>query len=102
MDDLRHYLEQWKLETRAMRDSFRWHVEIDPERLEYIAHAVFTLDEHPSYEGEQRERSAPNEGREFNLVLVHALLHALEMDSPARAAFVDQLRSSWPIAAEAI
>ena len=46
-----------------------------------------------------RARSGAN--RTFYLMLVRALLHALESQSAGRAAFVTQLRSSWPIAAEA-
>lgn len=44
---------------------------------------------------------AHDEGRVFYVVLVRALLHAVEAESPDRAAFVEQLRSSWPSAVEA-
>ena len=102
-DDVRHYLEQWKPETRSTHDTYRWRGEIDCDQLEYLVHAFFTLDERMSSEAENGERSGvPDEARDFYLVLVRALLHALEMDSPCRAAFVDQLRSSWPSAEAAI
>jgi hypothetical protein len=98
IEDLRGYLEQWRPEVGSTTDPFRWHGELDPEQLEYLVHAVFNLDAHLSCE----RSSAPHQGRDFYLVLVRALLHALETDSPRRAAFVEELRSSWPIAAEAI
>ena len=102
VDDLRHYLDHWKSKTRSRQDSFRWHGELDPDELEYLVHIFCRLDAQLSDEAQQgRPSAAPDEGRGFYVVLVRALLHALEMDSPSRAAFVDQLRSSWPIAAEA-
>jgi hypothetical protein len=79
-----------------------WQVDVDPDELEYLVHAIFSLDIELSDEGGQVEGpGAPTEGRTFHLVLVRALLHALETESPSRAEFVDQLRSSWPAAAEA-
>ncbi len=102
VDDLCHYLEQWKPEARSTKHSFRWHGEIHPDRLEYLVHAFFNLDVQLSHDVQQGEWSpAPGPAQAFYLVLVRALLHALEIDSPGRAAFVDQLRSSWPVAVEA-
>ena len=80
-----------------MHHSFRWHGEIDPDELEHLIHALFTLDAQLS-DGAYGQSAASGRARDFYLVLVRALLHALEMDSPGRAAFADQLRSSWPIA----
>lgn len=101
LDDVGKYLEQWMPRTGTV-ETFRWQAEVDPDKLEYLAHAFFKLDARLGSEVERGERSGtPEEGRSFYLVLVRALLHALEMESPARAAFVDQLRSSWPTAAEA-
>jgi hypothetical protein len=80
----------------------RWHVEFDPEEVEYLVLAFFHLDARLSDEVRRGQRShPPAEGRHFYLVLVRDLLHALEVDSPGRAAFADQLRSSWPTAAAA-
>jgi hypothetical protein len=101
LDELRHYVEQWKPQSRSMHRTFRWHGEIDPDELEHLVHAVFTLDVQLSHQVHGERSAAPDEGRDFYLVLVRALLHALEMDSPSRAAFADQLRSSWPIAVAA-
>ena len=101
LDELRHYVEQWNPEARAMHSNFRWHGEIDPDELEHLVHAFFTLDAQLSHDGHGERSATSGRGRDFYLVLVRALLHALEMDGPSRAAFADQLRSSWPIAVAA-
>lgn len=101
-DDIRGYLEQWMPRARTVDKPFRWQAEIDPDELEYLVHALFNLDAHLSAAAQRGERpSASDEGRTFHLVLVRALLRALETEGPGRAAFVDQLRSSWPSAAAA-
>lgn len=101
-DDIGGLLEQWMPRARIVDEPFRWHVEIDPDRLEYLVHALFNLDTWLLAETQRGERpGSPEEGRLFYLVLVRAMLHALEGESPDRAAFVDQLRSSWPSAAVA-
>ena len=101
-DDVGSYLAQWMPQTRTIDTPFRWHAEIDPDRLEYLVHALFNLDTQLLAEAERGERSSsPAEGRTFYLVLVRALLHALETESSGRAAFVDQIRSSWPSAGAA-
>ncbi len=70
--------------------------------LEYLVYTFCSLDAQMSAEGVVAEQPpVPEEGRGFYLVLVGALLHALETESRSRAAFVDQLRSCWPSAAEA-
>jgi len=102
MDDLGRYLERWISRIRVIDRAFRWHAEIDADELEYLVHALFELDGRLLAEVERGERSGPpDEGRVFYLVLVRDLLDALERESPGRAAFVDQLRSTWPSAAEA-
>jgi hypothetical protein len=101
MEDLGRYVRRWK-PPKGGGDTWRWLAETDPDELEYLVHALFRVDVRLSAEVLRGERAdAPHTGRAFYLVLVRALLHALEMESPARAAFVDQLRSSWPIAAQA-
>ena len=97
--DIGRYLEQWMPRARILDEPFRWQAEIDPDIVEYLVHALFNLDTQLLAEVRRGERPGPpEEGRLFYLVLVRALLHALEVESPARAAFVDQLRSSWPSA----
>jgi hypothetical protein len=102
LDEVGHYLEAWTPRNGAVDESLRWRADIDPEELEYLVHAFYTLDAWLSADVQRGRRSGvPGEGRVFYLVLVRALLHALETESPGRAAFVDQLRSSWPSAAAA-
>ena len=81
--------------------TLRWHADVDPDELEYLIHGLLRLDALLAVEVEGGGQSpAPDEGREFYLVL-RDLLHALEMEGTGRAAFVDQLRCCWPSAAEA-
>ena len=96
------YLQQWKRSDVRAGSTFRWHAEVDPDQLEYLVQGLLRLDAQLAAEVEDgRQRPAPDQGREFYLVLVRDLLYALEMEGTGRAAFVDQLRCCWPIAAEA-
>lgn len=103
VDDLRLHLARWKRGARSKNDRYRWHGEIDVDQLEYLVHAFVRLDAELSGGFPRSERSpVPVEARDFYLVLVRAILHALELDSPCRAAFADQLRSSWQVAVEGV
>lgn len=96
------YLQQWKRSDLSAGGTFRWHADVDPDELEYLIHALLRLDAQLAAEVEDGgQPPAPDHGREFFLVLVRDLLYALEMEGTGRAAFVDQLRCCWPIAAEA-
>ena len=99
--DAASYLQRWMPCTGRLPTTLRWQADVDPDELEYLVHAFFNLDTQLSKEAGAGEPDAPQEGRTFYLVLVRAILHALETQSPGRAAFVAQLRSSWPVAAEA-
>ena len=96
------YLEQWKHPDHSVGGTFRWHADLDPDEVEYLIHGLLSLDARLAVEPNDGGQSpAPWEGREFYLVLVRDLLHALGMEGPGRAAYVDQLRCCWPSAAEA-
>ena len=96
------YLAQWKRPDLSVGGIFRWHADVHPDELEYLIHGLLQLDAQLAVEVEDGGQSpAPDEGREFYLVLVRDLLYALEMEGTGRAAFVDQLRCGWPVAAEA-
>ena len=99
--DAASYLQRWLPCAGSLPRTLRWQADVDPDELEYLLHAFFNLDMQLSKEAGAGVPEAPTEGRTFYLVLVRALLHALETQSPGRAAFVAQLRSSWPVAAEA-
>ncbi|MGI8631277.1 MAG: hypothetical protein ACR2NA_01850 [Solirubrobacterales bacterium] len=100
--DVVSYLHRWTSHAGGVGKIYRWQAEVEPDELEYLVHAFCSLDAQMSAEGVAGEQPpVPEEGRAFYLVLVGALLHALETESRSRAAFVDQLRSCWPSAAEA-
>ena len=94
LDDVASYVESWAGANRP-GDVFRWQVDVDPDELEYLTNALYNLDLRLA------DEAAPAEARAFHIVLVQALLFALAQESPSRAAFVQQLRPSWPVAAEA-
>lgn len=103
--DAVHYLERRMPRTDTIDKTIRWEAEVDPDALEYIVHAFVNLDAQLLAQARtprgERASAPPPEGRTYYLVLVAALLHALETESACRAAFVDQLRWSWPSAAAA-
>lgn len=101
-DNLDRYLEQWAHATQECDASFRWHADVDPEELEYLTNAFYNLDVRLRDATSQGEGvPEPVAGRSFHLVMVRALLHALAQVSPARATFVEELRTTWPTAAQA-
>ena len=95
LDDVAAYVESWAGANRR-GDVFQWQVDVDPDELEYLTNALYNLDLRLA------DEAAPAEARAFHLVLVQALLFALARESPSRAAFVEQLRPSWPVAAEVL
>ena len=96
------YLGHWRRMACDGTADFRWEAEVDPDSLEFFTLALYNLDRRLAAEVERGEREAgPVEAHAFNLVLVRALLHALAGESRGRAAFAEQLRWSWPSAAEA-
>ena len=94
-------LEQWTRPGHSVGGTFRWQAEVDPDELEYLIHGFLTLDAQAAAVEEGGWSAIPHEGREFYVVLMRDLLHALETEGPRRAAFVNQLRDCWPSAAEA-
>ena len=96
------YLQDWRRMACHGSADFQWQAEVDPDALVYFTHALYNLDRRLSAEVGRGEREAgPAEARAFDLVLVRALLDTLASESPCRAAFAEQLRSTWPSAAEA-
>lgn len=101
LDDVAAYVECWADQSRCS-DDVRWHIDVEPDELEYLTNALYNLDVRLADEARRApERAAPAEARAFHHMLVQSLLFALAQDGPSRAAFVDQLRPSWPVAAEA-
>ena len=101
LDDVAAYVECWAGQSRC-GEVFQWQVDVDPDELEYLTNALYNLDVRLADDASRApERAAPAEARAFHQMLVQALLFALAQAGPSRAAFVDQLRPSWPVAAEA-
>ncbi len=99
--DFDPYLRNWRRMASDGTAEFRWQADVDPDALEFFIHGLYSLDRRLAAEVERGEREAgPVEAHTFNLVLVRGLLDALARESPCRAAFAEQLRSSWPSAAE--
>jgi len=100
LDDVAAYVECWARKSRS-GGVFRWQVDVEPDELEYLTNALYNLDVRLADEARRApERAAPAEARAFHHMLVQALLFALAQAGPSRAAFVDQLRPSWPVAAD--
>jgi hypothetical protein len=91
-------LEDWR--PIADRDEkFRWSSEERPERAQYLIRALYvagTIIEDEAAAG--RASLRPREADEFHLVLVQAVLDALERESAADAHFVQEIRNIWDIA----
>ena len=102
LDEVASYVDEWAATCRRGADRFHWQVDVRPEQLEYLTNALYNLDTKlADVAGWFPNRTMPAEGRAFHLILVQALLFALAQDSPGRAAFAEQLRESWPVAADA-
>ncbi|HEX2273497.1 MAG TPA: hypothetical protein VHG90_06470 [Acidimicrobiales bacterium] len=101
LDDIEAYVAEWERTTGLSDDAFRWQSDVHPDDLEYLTNALYNLDLRLAADGDPSRKVALSaEGRVFHLVLVRALLTALAHESPSHAAFVDQIRTSWPTAAE--
>jgi hypothetical protein len=100
LDRFETLLHQWEGEARRSNGTFRWQRDVDPDEVEYLLAGLHRLDTWLTSEAAPRS-PAPVEGRFFYLVLVRALFNTLVQDGRSRAAFVDQLRCSWPSAVEA-
>ena len=89
-------------EWRPIADSgepFRWSIEEQPERVQYLLNALYlagTVIEQEAASG--RACLRPASADKFHLVLVHEALAALAHESRPDAQFVDQMRNVWEIA----
>lgn len=90
------YLDEWAaLATRG--DPFVWEGDVDPERLEYLAHAFARIVDHLAALADERGApGAPPEGDEFYQALVASIIDALDAHDEASQEFSEQLRDRWP------
>lgn len=96
IDAFEDFLDLW---DDAARDTteFVWSTEVDPERVEYLAHVWFRLAAELADEAEARGFPlSPPEGDEFYQALVSAVLDALAHEGRSTFEFAEQLREEWP------
>lgn len=96
LDGIDACLQEWARVTPRNGDAFRWQAEVDADEVEYLTNALHNLDQVSDL---GQRLPGPSDGRAFYLVVVGALLRALAQECPSRAAFSEQLRQSWPMAA---
>lgn len=94
--EFRAYLDAW--ETHAAEgDPFVWEGEVDPERLEYLAHSFARIVEYLASLADHRGlASAPPEGDEFYQALVFSIIDTLARHGESTHEFSEQLRDRWP------
>ncbi len=96
VEGFRWYLLEWRrLAERG--PEFHWEAEVSSEVAEYLMLPFFRTAERLSAIAERRHRSAaPPQSAAFYVLLVQAVLDALDQEGPAQAEFADHLRSFWP------
>ena len=96
VDAFRAYLDLWE-EHAGTGDPFVWYGEVDPERLEYLAHSFARIVEHLARFTDHRGLAgAPVEGDEFYQALVFSIIDALDRHGESTHEFSEQLRERWP------
>ena len=98
LDGFAALLDEWRPIAEG-GDKFRWSSDERPERAQYLVNALYvagTIIEDEASAG--RAALRPREADEFHLLLVHAVLDALERESAADAHFVQEMRNVWDIA----
>lgn len=92
----RGFLDEWQAAAEAGGE-FLWATEVDPEQVEFLAHAFHHVAVALANAAERRGFPlAPSEGDEFYLALVTAFLDALGREGGARSEFAEELASTWP------
>jgi len=90
------FLTAWD-EIAQDSTEFLWTADLDPEQIEFLAHAWFGLATALADEAEKRGFPlSPPEGDEFYQALVRALLDGLAQEGRSLLEFSEQLRDAWP------
>jgi hypothetical protein len=90
------FLDEWEKVARA-DDRFLWVGEIDPERVEFLAHAFSNVANALSAAAAHRGSPAgPEEGEAFYRAVVTGFLDALGLEGGSVGAYARELRASWP------
>jgi len=90
------YLAQWE-DLAAEQTTFLWTTDVEPERVEFLGQAFFSIAESLARAAERRGYPiSPPEGEEFYQALVKGFLDALAHEGRSRLEFSEQLRDEWP------
>ena len=90
------YLDEWE-DVAAEQSTFLWVTEVEPERVEFLGRAFFSIAASLARAAERRGYPiSPPEGDEFYQALVKAFLDALAHEGRSRLEFSEQLRDEWP------
>jgi hypothetical protein len=90
------YLGEWEA-VAAEHSTFLWVTEVEPERVEFLGRAFFSIAANLARAAERRGYPiSPPEGDEFYQALVKAFLDALAHEGRSRLEFSEQLRDEWP------
>lgn len=92
---LRGYVHSWKRAARSGPE-FLWEQDIPTEQVEYSMHAFQRVVDVLARRAAEHGRSAPPEGDDFYLAVLHGVLRALEAESSSSAAFAEHLAEFWP------
>jgi len=96
IDAFEDFLDAWD-EAAQVGTEFTWTADVDPERVEYLAHVWFRLAAQLAAEAESRGFPlSPPEGEPFYQSLVAAVLDALAYEGRSMLEFSEQLREQWP------
>jgi hypothetical protein len=96
IDAFESFLDEWD-DVAGQGTEFVWIADVDPERVEYLAHVWFQVAARLASEAEVRGFPlSPPEGEEFYQALVSAILDALAYEGRSLFEFSEQLREQWP------
>lgn len=99
LDRFVHYLDEWG--ALAERDeTFRWSGDLTVEMLQYLANSLYRTAVRVQADADAGSgRTRPPAADKFHVVLVRAMLDALEREGAGPAQFAEQLRAEWgPVA----
>ena len=90
------FLEEWEQEAKG-GGPFLWVGEIDPERVEFLAHAFSNVATALAADADERGFPVgPPEGEDFYQAVVIGFLDALSLEGGAIGAYAVELRANWP------
>ncbi len=99
LDRFVHYLDEWGVEAER-GGAFRWSGEVTVEMLEYLTNWLYRTGVRVQADADAGSgRTRPAAADKFQMVLVRAMLDALEREGSGPAQLAEQLRAQWgPIA----